>query len=137
MTQVHELLAHLSPTKTYARRSILWFDQVAIFKGDERDGTLTIECAKSTKPDSKQVTSDTYAIEEKEVEPMVMGRQFWCVNETSENGDVYQTTIGPVCRCTCDANRAGGYVCKHIDALTELIGRGCLPAKQITCGSGI
>lgn len=137
MQVIHQILAALPPTKTYKKRAFLFQDQTELFKGDDRDATVVIMQAKSEKEGAK-FEEDGYAIEEREPQPGVMGRQFLMLNETSETADVYEVTIGhPVDSCTCDGHRAGKARCKHIATLAAVIAAGGLPVRKITCGMGI
>lgn len=136
----HTILFPMASNATYPLRSGLWHSRRSLPPADPldtRDGTLTIEQQKSRRPRSASLESDQYAVEELQPEPGVMGRQFWMVNQSDTEPEVYKTTIGPRSFCTCKASVAGRVRCKHVDALTAIIAAGGLPQRLLRPEGGL
>ena len=104
----------LPPTATYGRR------ECTFYPGERGECLLVIRLWKGTRAGSK-MERDAYSV--MEGEPVgTMGRLFLVLNTTDpEQPDVYETVVGPVPHCTCQAGRCKAPSCKHVDSLTALV----------------
>jgi hypothetical protein len=127
----------LPRTATYARREAVFTPN-----GREGEGTLDITLWKGLRAGSKP-ERDKYTVEETNCVGR-MGRCFLLKNETDEppadltallrdgvtdaddEADIYATTIGPTCHCTCKCGLVGRHECKHVSAVRAAIVAGLL-----------